>query len=99
MAQDEDPNFYARADAHIGLANEHLESTPRGKVSASFLYGASRFNAWVSACKCDSADELREAKNEIVEYFLQQYRGKLVENLDDYIDNFDKYMKTGGGDA
>lgn len=99
MTNDEDPDFYTRADAHIQLANEHLAGSPRGKVSASFLYGASRFNAWVSACKCDSADELQQAKGEIVDYFLQQYRCTLVENLDDYIRHFEKYMKTDAGDS
>lgn len=99
MTNDHDADFFVRADAHIYLANEQVSTTPRGKVSASFLYGASRFNAWVAACRCDSADELREAKDEIVEYFLQQYRGKLIENLDDYIANFDKYMKPADDDA
>ena len=99
MTKKDDADFFARADAHIDLANEQLQKASRGKVSAAFLYGASRFNAWVAACSCGSGDELRETRDEIVEYFLQQYRGKLVENLDDYIRNFDKYMKSGGEDA
>ena len=99
MTNEDDADFFARADAHIDLANEQLQKTRRGKVSAAFLYGASRFNAWVAACQCGSAEELRDAREEIVEYFLEQYRSKLVENLDDYIRNFDKYMKTGGEDA
>ena len=92
MAEPDD-QFFDRADAHIKLANEHVtDSIGKGKSSASFLYGASRFNAWVSACTCDSAEEMEKDKESFVNYYLEQYKKNLVENLDDYISNFNKYM-------
>ena len=40
-----DEEFYNRADSFIHLANDHCANIGRGKVSASFMYGMSRFNA------------------------------------------------------
>lgn len=99
MANDVDDAFYARADAHIDLANEQVAAAGRAKVSASFLYAAARFNAWISACGVESAEEMRAAKDEMVEYFVEQYRAALVEHLDDYAGNFDKYMQSPVKDA
>src|SRR5690606_17855155 len=58
MVTDTDEHFYERADAHIHLANDHMADVGRGKVSASFLYGAARFNVYVAACNCDSKDHM-----------------------------------------
>ena len=34
-----------------------------------------------------------KAKDTTVDYFVAEYRKMPEENLDDYIDNFDKYMR------
>ncbi|MFT4665982.1 MAG: hypothetical protein ACI9VN_000200 [Patescibacteria group bacterium] len=92
-----DDNFFSRADEHIDLANKHLSSTSKGKVSASMMYSLARFNSWISACGFDKAEEMKEAKAETVKYFLTEYEKMLNENFDDYIGNFDKYMKQKEG--
>ena len=96
MDSETDEMFYRRADAHIDLANEQVAEVSRGKVSASFMYAVARFNSWVTACKADSAEDLRSGKEESVEYFVSQYRAMLTENLNDYIEHFDKYMRRSG---
>ena len=88
-----DAAFYERADAHIHLSNTQAQSIGRGKVSASMLYSAARFNAWVSACGFETGDQMRDARDETITYFVTQYEKMLAENLDDYIENFDQYMK------
>jgi trimethylamine:corrinoid methyltransferase-like protein len=93
---DVDDQFYERADAHIHLSNDQItEDVGRGKVSSSTMYSTARFNAWVSACSSDSREEMISDKNEMLEYFVSQYRKMLDENLDDYIDNFNEYMGVG----
>jgi hypothetical protein len=99
LTTDIDDRFYDRADAHINLANEQLDEIGLGKVSASFLYAAARFNAWVKACEVNTADEMRAAKDKTVDYFVAQYRAMLSENLDDYAKHFDKYMRPSRSDA
>jgi len=91
---DVDNEFYDRADAHIHLSNKQIkDGVTRGKVSASFMYSVARFNAWVSATGFTSSSEMREAKEETIEYFCEQYKKMLIENLDDYISNFESYIK------
>jgi hypothetical protein len=93
MPKDADDAFYNRADAHVHLSNDQLAEEPgRGKVSASMLFAASRFNAWVSACGFASSEDMANAKTETIAYFVEQYRLMLEENLDDYINNFSQYM-------
>lgn len=92
--QDVDDKFYDRADAHIDLANSQItEQIGRGKVSASLMYAVARFNAWVSACGWSNGKEMAAAKKETVDYYVEQYREMLEENLEDYIDNFERYLQ------
>jgi vacuolar-type H+-ATPase subunit E/Vma4 len=92
MTTEIDDDFYQRADTHIHIANDQTEKVGRGKVSASMMYATARFNSWISACKAESGDDLLEGKEKIIEYFVEQYREMLTENLDEYAKNFDKYM-------
>lgn len=93
MVKDTDPDFFKRADAVIDLANGQLADVSRGKVSASCMFAMARFNAWVSACGFESGEEMKAARQEMVDYFTAQYRAMLEENLDEYIANFATYMR------
>jgi hypothetical protein len=91
----EDDTFFERADAHIHLSNQQIsEDVTRGKVSASMMYSTARFNAWLSACGFDNGDEMRENKQEVIDYFVAEYRKMLEENLNDYIENYQPYMQA-----
>lgn len=90
---DVDEHFFERADEHIHLSNRQMANVSMGKVSASMMYSTARFNSWVSACGCDNAPEMAQAKQEMITYFVAEYEKMLIENLEDYIANFDKYMK------
>lgn len=92
MAEDTDKKFYDRADAHIQLANEHLSDVARGKVSGSLMFAAARYNAWVSATDLQSAQELQNRRDELINYFLNQYKSMLEHNLDNYIAHYNDYM-------
>jgi hypothetical protein len=90
---DIDDDFYERADAVIAVANAQCAGIGRGKISASTLYGAARFNAWVTACKYDSAAAMQADKAEAVDYFVAQYRAMFEDHFDDYVAHFAKYMQ------
>jgi hypothetical protein len=90
----EDKEFYERADEHIKLSNSHIsKDIPLGKISASMMYGTARFNSWIHAYRFNNAAEMKAQKQEAIDYFVEEYRKMLIENLDDYIENFDSYMK------
>ena len=92
MKSDVDKEFFERADAYITVANEQATDVSRGKVSASMMFATARFNAWVSASGTDSREGLASVKQEALEYFVNEYRTMLEENLDEYIEHYDKYM-------
>ena len=96
MKPEDDKEFFERADAYITLANEQATSVSRGKVSASMMFATARFNAWVSASGTDTGEELASVKDEALEYFVGEYRKMLEENIDEYIEHFDKYMNPAG---
>jgi threonyl-tRNA synthetase len=96
MTEDTDEKFFKRADAHIFLANEQLADAARGKVSASLMFAASRFNAWSSAVDLQTAEELKNKREEVIEYFMSQYRSMLEENIGNYIEHFDAFMNSNG---
>lgn len=94
MSDSVGPEFWARADAIIHLANEHCKDVPNRKVSSSLLYAAARFNAYIVTVKASDLVELKADKEEAVEYFVDQYRKMLIENLDDHIENYNQYVQT-----
>ena len=88
-----DKEFYEMADAYISLANQQGKKVEMGKVSATILYAAARFNIFLAASGADSADELASRKKEIIDYFMTEYEKMLEEHFADYQNNFDKYIK------
>ncbi len=90
--QTKDDTFYQRADAHIHLSNDQMKmGLTRHRVSASHMFSSARFNAWVSSRGWQTAEQMKEAREETIEFFMDQYRKMLESNMDDYIRNFDRY--------
>ncbi len=82
--------FLRRADEHISLANEQLaQDLTQGEVSASFMYGTARFNAWMAASSFASADEMSREKDTTIEYFMKEYKLALEEHLNHHIETYD----------
>lgn len=88
-----DKEFYDRVDAHIDLANGQVPKTGTGQACASLMYATARFSSWLAARRCSNGAEMREARKQNIDYFLEEYRKMLEENMDDYIKNYDMYMQ------
>ncbi len=84
--------FYKIADEFIAVANEHGTKTDQGQVSATFLYGAARFNTYLVASASGSSEELNSRKDQAIKYFMGEYEKMLEEHFADYINNYDTYM-------
>ncbi len=89
---DKDKEFYEMADAFIALANKQSKNTDPGKVSATFLYAAARFNTFIFASGSDSANDFASNKENSFDYFMAEYKKMLEEHFADYKENFDKYI-------
>lgn len=87
-----DKEFYEMADAHIAVANEHAKEIHSGKVSATILYSAARFNTFLVASNSESAAELSSRKEEACEYLMAEYQKMLDEHFADYAKNFEKFL-------
>ena len=92
------PEFWSRADEVIAIANKQCTDSTSGKVSASLLYAAARFCSYNVASLADDVDEMKKDKEEAIKYFLGQFEKMLIENIDDYIENFEKYTSTNEND-
>ncbi len=104
ITEDEAQNavFFERADEFIKLANEFCRpvkgETPqpaqtRGQVSAAMLFGAARFNTWVAANNFKDGNEMRDAKEQVISYLMQQFHMMLEDNFDEYCDQFENYLR------
>ena len=89
---EKDKEFYEMADAHIAIANEQGRTINPGKVSATILYSAARFNTFLVASCSDSAEEFASRKEEACDYLMGEYKKMLDEHFADYTENFDKYL-------
>lgn len=70
--------FFAVVDRFINLANELVPEHGLARVSATILFAASRFNAH-NYLATDGDPENRQA---MIDYYCEQYREMLLENLD-----------------
>lgn len=90
-----DAAFFKRADAHIDLSNSQMgKEANSGQVSASMMFSLARFNAWLTAASSGNVIQMLDSKEEAIEYFVNEYKQMLEQNIDEYIENFDKYMGT-----
>ena len=88
-----DPQFFERADAQISLANEQITKDVHSSlVNSSFMFSASRFNAWIAASSFSNGEDMKKQREEILEHFSSQYRLMLEENFDNYVENYNQYM-------
>lgn len=85
-----DKQFWELADSFIQLANTHLDAEKPSRVSASALFAASRFNAFVIAAATESKAQLIAEKEAAIAYFLDQYEKMLRENLDEHLARYDQ---------
>ena len=89
----EDKEFFNRADEIINLANTQCDNFAIGKVSSSLLFATARFNAFIVASSAKDLEELKKDKIEAIKYFKEQYEKVFIENIDEYIKNYEKNIQ------
>ena len=86
-----DKQFWDMTDSFIQLANTHLNEAKPSKVSASALFAASRFNAFVITAASESKEQFIAEKEAAIAYFLEQYEKMLRENLDEHLARYEQH--------
>lgn len=87
------PEFWDRSNAVIYLANDQCAIAPANDVGASILFASARFNAFNFAKAAGSSEALAFDRERALEYFTTEFRNMMASNLDDFIANFDKFLK------
>lgn len=86
------PEFWNRVNALINLSNDQCDTADPGEVGASTMFAASRFNAFLVARSTGTAENMKAEKERALEYFTDQFRKMMEDNLDDFIANIDNYL-------
>ena len=84
-----DKEFYELADAHIALANTRMGKVKPAKVSATLLFAAARFNAFVISASAENKAQMLLDKESAIAYFMQEYEKNLRENIDEHLTRHD----------
>ena len=84
-----DKEFYELADAHIALANTRMGKVKPAKVSATLLFAAARFNAFVFSVSAENKAQMLLEKESAIAYFMQEYEKNLRENIDEHLARHD----------
>ncbi len=81
---DSNLRFRKMADRFIDSANRQLSDTEPSTVNSAFLYGASRFSAFVTVQKAGTLERFDEIHDEAVNYYAEEFKKMLVQNLEHY---------------
>ena len=79
------------ADAFIDRANEFCEGQSIENVNLALLYAASRFNAFVVSQHAETLEDYERDVTRARDFFQNQYRQMLDENLEDYRQVYTRY--------
>ena len=88
---DADLRFRKMADRFIDTANRQLSDTEASTVNSAFLYGGSRFSAFVTAQKAGgSLEQFDQIHDEAVNYYAEEFKKMLIQNLGHYRNSLEK---------
>lgn len=82
--EDDNKKFISMADSFIDLANQYCDDTQNSIVNASFLYGASRFCAFMTASTAGSREKYEANIDDAVDYYTQEFKKMLAEHMEQY---------------
>ena len=83
--EQEDAEFFKRADAFIDVANAQMEATRHENISMAFLYAAARFKAFSTSVSMNGAENMEPIKDKIVDELTEDFRKMLQENIEEHI--------------
>lgn len=88
-----DAQYRAMIDSFIDQANQLAETSSPENVGMALLFAASRFNAFVVSQHAESIRDYEKDLDKARDFFQNQYRQMLEENLQDYKNIYLKYQQ------
>ena len=83
-----DQEFWELADAHIAVANQHMDRAKPSKINAAFLFSAARFAAFLASASSDNKAQFMLEKEAAIGYFVQEFETYLRENFDEHLKRY-----------
>ncbi len=80
-------------DSFIDRTNELADQNSLENVGMALLFAASRFNAFVVSQHAENLEGYEKDMKKAQQFFVNQYREMLTENLEDYKKVYQKYYK------
>jgi len=92
ISDEELDEVYRRmVDLFIDSANEFAETNSQENVGLALLYAAARFNAHVVSQHANTLEDYEKDISRALQFFQDQYREMLEENLEDYKSVYTRY--------
>lgn len=85
--------YWGIVEAFLEQANNDLSDHDLGAVSDALMEAAARFSAFYAASSSETRKDLKQDKDDTIHDFGGEFKRKLSENLDDYIENYKVYMR------
>ena len=85
--------YWGIVEAFLEQANNDLSEHDLGAVSDALMEAAARFSAFYAASSSETRKDLKQDKDDTIHDFGGEFKRKLSENLDDYIENYKVYMR------
>lgn len=88
-----DERYWSLVQEFVALANAKLQDDDLGVVSEALMEASARFSAFYAAASSENRKDLKEDKESTVQDFGGEYKRRLADSLDDYIENYKVYMR------
>lgn len=85
--------YWSIVEVFVEQANQNLSDHDLGVVSDALMEAAARFSAFYAASSSETRKDLKQDKDDTIHDFGGEFKRKLSENLDDYIENYKVYMR------
>lgn len=85
--------YWGIVQSFVEQANQNLSDHDLGVVSDALMEAAARFSAFYAASSSETRKDLKQDKDDTIHDFGGEFKRKLSENLDDYIENYKVYMR------
>ncbi len=89
---DNEKQFWGLVESFIAQANEATENIDTGIVVSALIESAARYSAFYSAAGAAERKEFKAELNTSIEEFSEDYKKRLVQNFEDYLENYKIYM-------
>lgn len=90
----EEEQFWQLVESFIQQANSASENVDTGIVLSALLEAGARYSAFFAASGAQDRNEFKAEVDATVQDFSLEYKKRLQQNVEDYLENYKIYMKS-----